>query len=630
MCQALCAGREKLLLLLHLLLQTTHAHFPQWQPPERYVTASAPVTSGWKVLPSLPLQGRVHSDGSAHLLLSNDLLFCPEVHDLTSCSTIAHGVATPTSALMVALDREVALLHSQTLDIYRGTTLVATSSVSSVGTVIHDAHFSPPDDLVVASSSGLALLNVSASSRAGDASTTWQWNDPCHSTGSSPVDVHAVSCSSGSSPAASTTCMASVNLQGVPSDNNRSGCTSWFRIGEPVSLRHEWAVGFLDGTTVALERTTSSFWLATNRSLSRYEQIQGSDDPSIGGFHRHAGGRSDLPMANVTSMAAAGDLMVAGTNTGLVVVDTRNNAKGNDDAAVFDWLFGPRWLPTVHPTAEITFVSITASSASPNRMIVMVGTTEGVSILSRHTNATLSDKERTLRSKVARHVRPVTGIIADLTLTKFGDVASAQVHRPDDNSGLWTENYMAMQTFRHAVTGEQEALSEALRSLSTLEKLSNVTGVSGFIARTMVDDHQYIVRPSDHWRWNPSPSIPNWWFIANTSSDEMTGHMYGLSVFAQHGKAEALDKNRVIKLLESLLTRIVRDGLVVRDIDGSPSHWGHWDPLDTNGDPWWADERGINSLQMLSYLAVGMRHVTNSDAFALYSSTAEQALGREQ
>ena len=611
-----------LLLLLHLVVQTTHAsrQFPQWQPPERYVTSSsAPVPSSWKILPSLPIQGRVHSDGSAHLLLTKDLLFCPDAHDLTSCSATTHGIATPTSALMVSLKnrKQIALLHSQTLDIYQNATLVASSSVKSMGVVIHDAYFSPPNDLLVASSSGLMLLNVSIS---GVTSTTWQWNDPCHSTSTSAVDVHAVSCSSETS-TTTTTCMSSVNLQGIPSDNNRSGCTSWFRINEPVSLRHEWAVGFLDGATVALERTTTSFWLATYRSLTRYEQIdQGvPSDPSIGLFHRHAGGRNDLPMSNVTSMAATGQLMVAGTSTGLVVVD---NAVAT--APAFDWLTGPRWLPTLRPTAEITFVSIAASS--PHSTMIMVGTTEGVAILTRHTNETLSDKEVILRSKVARHVRPVTGIIADLSLTEFGNIDTAQNHRPDDNSGLWTENYMAMQTFRHAVTGEQEAISEALRSLATLEKLSNVTGVKGFIARTMVDAHQYIVDPSDHWGWNPSPTIPNWWFIANTSSDEMTGHMYGLSVFVQHGKAAPSDKNRARLLLENLLTRIVRNGLVVMDITGLPSHWGHWDPWDMNNDPWWADERGLNSLQMLSYLAVGMRHVTNPHAVALYSTTATSLL----
>ena len=138
----------------------------------------------------------------------------------------------------------------------------------------------------------------------------------------------------------------------------------------------------------------------------------------------------------------------------------------------------------------------------------------------------------------------ITGIVADLSLQKYGDLSSAYLHQPDDNSGLWTENYMVSQIFKYAVTGEKAAQTEALNALNTLENLINVTGVNGFIARTMVDHHDYINRPNDHWGWNlsPSPMHPNWWFIANTSSDEITGHMYGLGVMATLG-VNSLNEN---------------------------------------------------------------------------------------
>ncbi|OPZ72060.1 MAG: hypothetical protein BWY83_00843 [bacterium ADurb.Bin478] len=47
---------------------------------------------------------------------------------------------------------------------------------------------------------------------------------------------------------------------------------------------------------------------------------------------------------------------------------------------------------------------------------------------------------------------------------------------------------------------------------------------------------------------------------------------------------------------------IVDHGFVLTDIDGRHTTWGVWAPERLNEDPDWATERGINSLEMLSYL----------------------------
>jgi len=214
-----------------------------------------------------------------------------------------------------------------------------------------------------------------------------------------------------------------------------------------------------------------------------------------------------------------------------------------------------------------------------------------------------------------------------LNLQTFGNISSAYKHQPNDNSGLWTENYMASQSFRYASSNNTHAYTQALQALSTIETLVNVTGKVGLPARTMTDNHSYIQHLNDHWGWNLSPTISNWWFIANTSSDEMTGHIYGLSTFVTHGAPYDIKaKKRGLYLIETMLTRIIHGGLVVRDITGLPSKWGNWNPRDLNTEESWADERGLNSLQILSYLAVGLRHVVNPSAHVLYASTATDLL----
>ena len=60
----------------------------------------------------------------------------------------------------------------------------------------------------------------------------------------------------------------------------------------------------------------------------------------------------------------------------------------------------------------------------------------------------------------------------------------------------------------------------------------------------------------------------------------------------------------------------------VTDVDGSPTRWGRWDPPSLNGDPAWSDERGLNSLQILSYIIASHRLATEAGAATIASHHA--------
>ena len=67
--------------------------------------------------------------------------------------------------------------------------------------------------------------------------------------------------------------------------------------------------------------------------------------------------------------------------------------------------------------------------------------------------------------------------------------------------------------------------------------------------------------------------------------------------------------------MNDMVTRIVKGGLVLRDIEWThETKWGHWDPLDLNGNFSWSDERGLNSLQILAYLATALAHQPSPDS----------------
>jgi len=66
--------------------------------------------------------------------------------------------------------------------------------------------------------------------------------------------------------------------------------------------------------------------------------------------------------------------------------------------------------------------------------------------------------------------------------------------------------------------------------------------------------------------------------------------------------------------VRDLTDHLIAHGFTLTDHDGQPTRWGMYRPEVLNRDPnWWA-ERGLNSLSMLSYLAVA-RHVTGDPKY---------------
>ena len=67
----------------------------------------------------------------------------------------------------------------------------------------------------------------------------------------------------------------------------------------------------------------------------------------------------------------------------------------------------------------------------------------------------------------------------------------------------------------------EEASRDISSSLAALHRLNRVTGVPGFVARTLAAPGQNIT--TTHWGWNDSPTMEGYRFVGNTSSDELTG-----------------------------------------------------------------------------------------------------------
>merc|ERR1711871_959507 len=83
------------------------------------------------------------------------------------------------------------------------------------------------------------------------------------------------------------------------------------------------------------------------------------------------------------------------------------------------------------------------------------------------------------------------------------------------------------------------------------------------------------------------------------------------------------------------MSRIIKGGLILRDVRWDhETRWGHWDPADLNGKFSWSDERGLNSLQIVSYLATVLAHqpkvgLETQEPYATYLSTLDTLIRRD-
>ena len=260
-----------------------------------------------------------------------------------------------------------------------------------------------------------------------------------------------------------------------------------------------------------------------------------------------------------------------------------------------------------------------------------IATAAGVSAIKQQT-MTLADKEAWYEKiRRTRHVRE-PGIVEKCELEIPGDTSSWRP-RDDDNDGQYTSMYLVMESFRYAVTKSEDAKIRAKKSFDALKYLQDVTETDGFVARTVVPvtwkqmadpnrtwtDQQMAMRRVDNPRekrvenmWRLSAD-GKWRWKGDTSSDEITGHMYGY-LFYHDLVADDAEKKRVSDLVCRIVDYIIAGDYNLVDIDGNHTKWAVWSPKMLNNDPDWRAERGINSLEMLSYLKLAW-HMSGKEKY---------------
>lgn len=186
-----------------------------------------------------------------------------------------------------------------------------------------------------------------------------------------------------------------------------------------------------------------------------------------------------------------------------------------------------------------------------------------------------------------------------------------------DNDGLWTQVYIGALCYCYAVTGDKKVLAAAKRSIEAMKFLTKVTGIKGFTARAVRFEGEEgygknLDMQIDGAEWHKAPDGSCEW-LGETSSDEMTGHFFGFSLYYDLC-ADEEEKAAIRETICTIVDHILENNYHLHDIDGLPTTWACWEPAELNGNSMWLWEKCVNSLEILTFLDVAY-HMSGDEKY---------------
>ncbi len=291
-------------------------------------------------------------------------------------------------------------------------------------------------------------------------------------------------------------------------------------------------------------------------------------------------GADGLPFEDLTCLAPGfdGDLWI-GTSHGAI----------RKTGSEYHYFAGERWLPGNHVYA------IAVSGRD-----VLLATDRGLAIIRYH--------PMTLEAKAAHYERQIEAWgqkrLGFLHKLEWDGALGEYVREVSDNDGGFTADYLAAHSYRYAVTKDPAARAEALNTFHAMVWLERMTGIEGLPARSVwakgEKGHKAGHGSGGYAaEWNDVPGGLFEW-KGDTSSDELCGHFYGVSLFlelAAQGPEIAMARDHLRKIAGHLVDR----GWQLHDRDGQPTRWGRWDPdyFKTNEGHF---DRGLQATELLAFI----------------------------
>jgi len=329
--------------------------------------------------------------------------------------------------------------------------------------------------------------------------------------------------------------------------------------------------GRLAGTAKEMLVQGSRLYITTDRGLA---VLRGMSMNTLNG-------EDGFPLDETTCLATglAGDLWVGTTSGAIRIVDGHYHYFGAD-----------HWLPAD---------GVNGIATMGNR--VLVATNGGIGII-EYRPYTLLKKAQFYERQTEKWGHLRLGFVHKLY---WSDPHQQWLREISDNDGGHTAHYLAAMSYKFAVTGAEEDRAKAVDAFHAMVWLESITPSPGFVARAIWANQGDLGRRSDR----GSGGLPAKWYDTDdglwqwkgdTSSDEISAHMYAVSIFHDLAANEQ-QKQRAAQHLGSIASHIIDNGWVLRDMDGKPTRWGRWNPEYLQR-PYGQVSQGLNGMEAQSYM----------------------------
>ena len=186
-----------------------------------------------------------------------------------------------------------------------------------------------------------------------------------------------------------------------------------------------------------------------------------------------------------------------------------------------------------------------------------------------------------------------------------------------DNDGLWTQMYLCALCMWYSITKDEKILETARRYKDAMLVLTRAPGIKGFTARAVryPDEKDWgkgLEEQREGEEWHRSADGTYEW-LGETSSDEMTGHYAGFSLYYDLCANEE-EKAEIRKAVCDITDHILEHDGYLFDCDGKPTSWACWNENALNNDSMWMWEKGVNSLEMLNFLKIS-HHMSGDEKY---------------
>ena len=331
-------------------------------------------------------------------------------------------------------------------------------------------------------------------------------------------------------------------------------------------------------------------------------------------------GTEGLPYNGFTTMQAAPDGSVwFGTDRGAI----------HFDGKTWEYRQGKRWLPS----DRVQAIAFSGDGT------VWFKTDAGVSGIA-HRSMSLAQKAKLFEDDIDKyHRRTPYEYVLGVSLKRSGDTSEWTQH-DSDNDGLWTSMYGAGECFAYAATKDPAAKRradkafEALRFLGTVTQGGSHPAPPGFLARAILptsgpnpNTTQYTREKDERtratrdalWkilvpRW-PTSADGKWYWKTDTSSDELDGHYFFYGLYYDLVATTEEERKPVRDHVRAITDHLLTHNFQLVDYDGTAARWSVFNPENLNHNPSFWEERGINSLSILTYLRVA-EHMTGDTKYA--------------